>query len=399
MCALVALVSAEDGPSSANNDWPQWRGPNRNGVSPETAWSAEGKEDPLWETEVGLGYATVSVVDGRVYTTGWDEIGGMDVIWCLDENTGEEIWTHAYAAKRWDQFHGGGTLTTPSVEGDSVYVLNREGQFTCLNSRTGKVRWERQVKKEFELELPTWGFSASPLILEEAVILNVGQILAFDKKDGELIWETETSYGHAYSTPTDCELRGRACLAVMGGAALIILERKTGKELATKEWKTEYDVNAASPVFVGDDRLMISSGYGHGAALVELGEKGMEIETLWETKRLRNKMSTSVFIGEHLYGFDDKVLKCFDLEGNEKWAQRGLGEGALSAAGERLMIITSGGELVVAQANPEEFEELSRAKVAEGRVFWSMPVLSGGRIYCRGSLGHLVARDHRIGDQ
>ncbi|MEE8468779.1 MAG: alcohol dehydrogenase, partial [Planctomycetota bacterium] len=148
-----------------------------------------------------------------------------------------------------------------------------------------------------------------------------------------------------------------------------------------------------------DDRLLISSGYKHGAALVEVGEKGMQMEFLWETKGMQNESSTCVLIGEHLYGFDQAVLKCMDLEGNEKWAQRGLGKGALSAAGERLIIMTSRGELVVAQANAEEFEELSRAKVVDGGVCWSMPILSGGRIYCRNSLGNLVVRDHRVGDR
>lgn len=388
MPLLSLLLSTT--PTALPDDWPQWRGPARNGISAETGWTDEGRA--AWRREVGLGYSAVSVVDGRLYTAGWDEAKGEDVVWCLDADTGEELWTHRYPAQKWDKFHGGGTNTTPAVDGDEVYVLNREGRFTCLDAESGEVRWTKDVKAEYDLEIPTWGFGASPLVLDGLVILNVGPVLAFDGK-GELRWRTEGSYGHAYSTPTDCTLRGTPSLAVFNGDGLAIVALKDGSEIAFHEWKTKHDINAASPVAVGDDRVFISSGYDHGAALLELGASGLEV--VWETKGMRTQMATAVLVGGHLYGLDEAQLKCFDLEGKELWRERGIGKGALSAAGDRLLVMTGDGELVVAEASPEELRELSRAKVVEGGVCWTMPVLADGRVYCRNSLGELVCRDHR----
>ena len=326
---------------------------------------------------------------------GWDDDSEKDVVYCLDAETGEELWRHTYQAAKWAKFHGGGTNCTPSVEGDDVYVLNREGKYTLLEGKTGKVRWQLDLKKDHDLELPTWGFAASPLILDDMVVVHVGKVLAFKKGSQKLIWESD-DYGHAYSTPTACELAGKDVLAVMGGKSLVILDRRSGRELAQSTWKTKYDVNAASPVQVDDDRVWISSGYGHGGAMVRFD--GDSLEEVWATKGMRNQMATSLMIGEHLYGIDEAVLKCFDLDGNEVWAQRGIGKGALSAAGDRLLVHTSKGELVVVKATPEAYTELSRAKVTSGGVCWTMPVLVDGRVYLRSSKGQVVVRDHRTGN-
>ena len=376
-------------------DWPQWRGPDRNGISRETDWSSAGKAESVWSKKIGLGYSTASISDGRLYTAGWDEELGQDVVYCLDATTGEELWRHVYDADKWAQFHGGGTNCTPSVDGDNVYVLNREGNFTLLDARSGKVRWTIDIAKEYMVKPPTWGFAASPLVLDDMVVLNVGKVLAFEKGEKKLRWKSD-DYGHAYSTPTACRMAGKDVLAVMGGKSLVMLDQQSGSELAQSAWQTKYDVNAASPVVIDDERLWISSGYGHGGAMVVF--TGDEIIELWSTKKMKNQMATSLLIGDHIYGIDEAVLKCFDLEGEELWAQRGIGKGALSAAGDRLLVHTSKGELVVVTASPKGYEELSRAKVTSDGVCWTMPILVDGRIYLRSSVGELVARDHRTED-
>lgn len=391
LVVLALQAPAQDGAGPAPGDWPQWRGPQRDGISREVDWKAEGRT--LWEVEVGQGYSTVSVSDGRLYTVGYDEQAGLDVIWCLDAETGEERWVHTYPAKKWAQAHQGGTLSTPSVDGDRVYVLNREGRFSCLDAKTGVARFALNVEERFGLKPPTWGFSASPLVLDDMVVLNVGKVLAYEKGEPELLWSSKRSYGHAYSTPTDCTLRGKPCLAVLGSDGLAVLDRATGEELGLQPWKTKYDVNAASPVFVGDDRILISSGANHGAAVVELGADGLQV--VWESKVVRNHLSTSVLVGGHLYGLDESILKCMDVDGNELWRQRGLGKGALSAAGDRLIVVSSRGELIVAEASPKGYKELSREKVLDGGVCWTMPVLAHGRIYVKNRDGQLVCRDHR----
>lgn len=395
---LACLASA-----SFAEDWPQYRGPHGDGISTETGWTNEGRDG--WKGQVGLGYSSVVVRGDRLYTVGWvpaegaDEKSddGEDVVVCLDAATGERVWEHRYPAKRWAKFHGGGTNSTPSIDGDRLYVLNRESRFTCLDARTGKPHWSRVLLESDELEEPTWGFAASPLVLDEAVVVNVGKVLACDKQTGAAKWTTERDYGHAYSTPTAAKLAGKDVLAGVCGSGVFVLDRATGKELATSEWTTKYDVNAATPVVVGDDRLFVSSGYGHGATLLRF--TGDALESLWETKAMRNQMATSVLLGDHLYGLDEGVLKCFDLSGQEKWSERQIGKGAIGAAGDKLLLVTEDGELVVAAADPGGYRELSRAKVVDGGVCWTMPVLANGRIYARNSLGELACRDHRGTEQ
>ena len=393
--SLPFVLSALAPPASLGaNDWPQFRGPAGDGISRETQWSDEGRT--AWERQVGLGYSTVSVAGGKLYTAGWHE-QGEDVVVCLDATTGAPLWEHRYPAQKWDKFHGGGTSATPSVDGDRVYVLSNESRFTCLDAATGKVHWSKVLEEGMKLETPTWGFAASPLVLEEGVLLNVGKVVLCDKESGEARWTTEKDYGHAYSTPVATKLAGKDVLLVVGGQGLAVLDRKGGKELAFGEWKTKYDVNAASPVVVGDDRVFLSSGYGHGAALLRF--TGDALEKVWEVKDMRNQMATSVLIGEHLYGLDEGTLKCLDLAGKELWSERGLGKGSIGAAGDRLLLVSGDGELVIAKADPAGYRELARKKLVEGGVCWTMPVLADGRIYTRNSLGQLVCTDHRPTDQ
>jgi outer membrane protein assembly factor BamB len=385
------LLAAGSAPNDARDDWPQWGGPARTGVSEESSWSAEGKAEPLWAARVGLGYSSVAVANGRLYTLGFDKDLELDVVHCLDAKTGAEVWTYAYPSKIWDLYHKGGTLTTPAVDGDVVYVAEREGRVHCFDAATGEVRWEKQLTKEHGLDVPQWGFSASPLVVGDALVLNYGKVIALDKKTGAAKWNTEKSYGDAYSTPIDFTYKGAPALAVFTGAGLAILSAK-GDELALTPWKTKYDVNAMTPIVLGE-RMFISSGYDKGCALLDLS--GAEPKIAWESKAMRNQMSGAVHWEGHLYGFDDKVLKCIDLAGEEKWRERGLGQGALSIAGGRLIVMSEDGELVVAAAKPAAFEELARTKVFDGGTCWTVPVLSDGIVYVRNQVGELAALDHR----
>jgi outer membrane protein assembly factor BamB len=394
---LLALTLALHGTLAdpnpdARDDWPQWGGPTRNGISGETRWSSKGKAEPLWKVQIGIGYSSVAVHQQRVYTLGFDKELSLDVVHCLDAATGEEQWTYAYPAKIWDLYHGGGTLTTPAVEGERVYVSEREGWLHCLDRKSGEVVWARQAGQEFKLDAPQWGFSASPVVLGDAVILNYGKVFAFDKHAGKPVWQSKKSYGDAYSTPIDFALRGKPALAVFAGAGLVVLSPQDGSELAFTPWQTKYDVNAMTPVVL-DQRVFISSGYDKGCALIDLS--GKDPKVAWENKNMRNQMSGCVPWKGYLFGFDDKVLKCLDLEGKERWRERGLGQGALSIADGRLLVMSEDGELIVAEATPEAYRELARSKVFDGGTCWTVPVLSDGVVFVRNHAGELAALDHR----
>jgi outer membrane protein assembly factor BamB len=387
-----------DAPETAEaqwaQQWTQWQGPTRDGVSTETVWSVTGRPDPHWTAEVGVGYSSVAIADGRLFTLGFDEAGECDIVWCLDPETGEEIWIYTFPSLIHANFHGGGTLTTPVIDGDRLYTSSRFGRVFCFDVESGEVLWERDYGTEFSLRINFHGCSSSPLLLGERLILTLsGVTFAVNKMDGEILWQTPDSGEGGYSNPLPFDLEGRACLVVLDGTGLSLHDLETGEQLQFHEFPhSQGGLSAATPIVIGT-RVFISAAYNRGAALIELG--GEEPDFVWYCRRMRNKVSGCVSWNDHLFGFDESMLKCIDMEGKECWRVRGLGMGTVSLADGKLLVLSSKGELIVAEANGEEFVELSRRKVLDGGVYWTAPVLLNGLIYCRNSLGQLVCLDHR----
>lgn len=389
----VPTIAQEAAPKGA--DWPQWRGPAHNGISTETDWSLTGKDEPLWTKELGFGHSSFSISGGHVYTLGYDLDAGLDRVFCFDAASGEEIWQHSYPSEFWDNLHDGGTLTTPTVVGDAVYTSNREGKLFCLDAKTGDERWSHDLRKEFGLKPPRWGFAASPLVVDDRVYINLGKLIAFDRATGERVWMTDNNRGTAYSTPAAFERDGRSLLASFCGDGLAIIDQADGKEVAFYTFGNGLKISPATPVII-DDRIFVSTGYNLGCTMLRFD--GNTLTEEWSSKVMRNKMTGCILWEDHLYGFDESMLKCLDLDGNELWRKRGLGMGSLSMVNERLVILSGKGEVIVAEANSDEYVELSRLKALSGGVYWSTPVLSHGRVYCRNSLGGMACLDFRRTD-
>ena len=274
---------------------------------------------------------------------------------------------------------------------DVVYTSNREGKVFCFGSAEGDVRWSRDLRADMELEPPTWGFSASPLVVDDRVVLNMDRVIVLDRNTGEDVWVSEKGYGKAYSTPTAFELAGQSYLAVLSGSGLTVLERAAGSEVAHYGWSKEPEIYPMTPVVI-DDRIFISAGYDRGCAMLQF--KDGQLEELWSSRVMRNKMSGCVLWEGHLFGFDESILKCIDLDGKERWRERGMGTGSMTIAGGRLVVLSGRGQIIVAEANPDEYVELSRRDVLADGTAWSTPVLSNGRIYCRSSLGEMACLDY-----
>lgn len=381
------------------SDWPQWRGPERTGVSAETGWGIAAQSEPLWRAELGNGHSSFAIAEGQVYTLGYDAERGVDVVYCLGAEDGTEVWRHEYKSEIWDLAHDGGTLTTPTIDGDVVYTTNREGKLFCFDRGTGAIRWSRDAVAEHEVQPHTWGFSCSPLIIDGMVIVNYGQVHAFDKKTGADLWHTETNFGFAYSTPAPFQHADRELLAVLCGNGCAVIDRTDGEELAFYEWIKNPQIYPMTPVVIGD-RIFISAGYERGCSMLQFagGDDGYALTPIWESRVMRNKMSGAVLYKDHLFGFDESILKCIDLDGKEKWRKRGFGTGAMSIVGDRLVIITGRGKVIVAEADPNEYLELSSQDVLRTGTYWSTPVLSNGLLYCRNSYGSTACLDFRTED-
>ena len=376
-------------------DWPQWRGPNRDGVSAETGWSvtwpAEGPK-VLWKASVGAGCSSFAIVGNLAYTMGNQK--DTDSVYCLDSTTGKVIWQYDYSSPLNAQNFEGGPCTTPTVEGGLVYTLSRQGQLFCLNAGTGKVVWSKDFQKDFGARAPKWGYTGSPLVSGKMLILDVGgkgaSAVAFDKATGNVIWQAGDD-AESYSSPIAFRSGARECVAHFNAAGLVIRDIKDGKELSRFPWKTSYDVNPTTPIISGD-KIFISSGYGHGAALLQFADGS--IKPLWQSPSMKNKTNSSVLWKDNVYGFDESAsLTCLDLAtGTPKWKMNGLGTGSLMASDGKLIIMSEKGKLVVAEASPEAYKELAGAPVLNERS-WVVPVLANGRIYCRDNKGNVVCLD------
>lgn len=385
--------------SATAADWPQWRGPQRNGISEEKDWKAEwGSRPPrpLWKAQVGLGFSSFTVAGGRVFTTGHAD--GADTVFCLDAEKGAQVWKHSYPADLGDKYYEGGTSATPVVDGAMVYHLSRWGDTFCFDAASGKILWSKNVQKETGIRIPDWGFSGSPLVHGDLLVLNVGGAgLALDKTTGNILWKSDDDNA-GYSTPVPFR-RGDDAFALIGsGKSYLAVNLKTGTKAWEFPWPTRYGVNAADPIISGD-RVFISSGYNKGCALLKL-EGGTPVE-VWQNKELKNQLGSSVLVDGYLYGFDGDntvsraPLRCLELAtGAMEWEDVTIGPGALMAADGKLIVLTGKGELIIARANPRKFDVISRAQVITGKC-WSAPVLANGRIYVRNSTGEVVCLDVR----
>lgn len=389
MIAVVARIL----PTQAL-DWPQWRGPKRTGISEETGWSAtwpaEGPKR-VWNASVGIGYASMSVSQGKVYTMG--NVGEVDHVYCLDANTGKELWDHSYPCSSEDPNGYPGTRCTPTVDGDRVYTVSREGDLFCLNATNGKVVWSKNFPKDFRAEIPTWGFSGSPLVEVNLLLVEVGgpgaSVVAFNKMNGSIVWKNGSDHV-GYSSLAPYDYGGQRAFAVFSKEHIVGRTMRGGGELWRHPWKTSYGVNAATPIIQGD-KVFISSGYNFGAAVLQFSSRPPKI--VWQNKSMRNHVSSCVLWNNHIFGFDESELKCLEFAtGRMKWSEKGFGKGSLMAADGKLVIYGDSGKLAVAEASPDGFKQLASAQVLGGKSTWAVPVLANGKIYCR-SLDKLVALD------
>jgi outer membrane protein assembly factor BamB len=381
-------------------DWPQWRGPNRNGLSTEKGWldhwPAQGP--PIaWKASVGMGFSSFTVANGRVYTMG--NADNTDTIFCFDAATGREIWKHSYPADLGDKYFEGGTTGTPTVSEGRVFALSRWGDLFCLEAATGKIVWTNNVPKQTGAPIPSWGFAGSPTVLENLLLLNVGDAgLALNKMNGQVIWQSANKDA-GYSTPLPWKRDGQWAVLLGSGQSYLAVEAQTGKELWRIHWVTQYGVNAADPVIDGG-RIFISTGYGKGAALLQPGA-GPEPEVLWKSKVLRTQINGPVLIDGFLYGGDGDAsdrpaLKCVAIaDGKAQWSEPGVTANALMAADGKLIVLGDHGELMIAPASPKGFQPTARAQVLGGKC-WTVPVLANGLIFCRNSRGDVVCVDVRL---
>lgn len=386
----LCLVSTGQVLGASQSDWSQFRGPNQDGISTESHWNPQALTNGgqvLWKANVGAGYSSVAISGDKLFTMGNKD--NKDIVSALNIKDGAVLWQHSYACPS-----GGypGPRATPATDGKWVYTLSREGDLFCLNADTGAVQWQKNLTKDFQAANVQWGFSASPVIKSNMLLLNACEYgIGLNRMTGEKVWASPAGTG-GYAAPVLYQAGKTECLAMFGAKALYGVELNTGKKRWASSWTTSYDVNAADPIPL-DGKIFISSGYGKGATVVDIS--GAEPHNVWTSTVMRNHFSSCVLLNGFLYGIDGNAgngsLKCIDFAtGTEKWANN-LGFGSLTAAGDKLIVLNEKGELAIVKASPAAFELVASAGKILEKTCWTSPVLFHGMIFCRNDKGDIVA--------
>jgi len=396
-------------------DWPRWRGPNGDGISQETDWDPHalaGSPKILWNVNIGIGHSNVAIKDNRLYTMGIAEREG--VVYCLDAETGEEIWGYPYGVAPEPQ-------STPTIDGKYVYALSKEGILVCLKAKSGKPRWKKDLVSEYDVREPFYGFAGSPVIEGDLVVLTANTSgFAFEKKTGEKVWGSEKppkerycsdSNGVEYATPVVYDHGGKRYALVFSYKGLHSVEAETGKIFwlyDLEEIYINFSGHFADPIICNNTIFILGCSItSYGGILLDMGTK--EPQVLWKNKDMYSQISTPIQIEGYIYMYQGGVeeggsLRCLDVRKGEVMWEEKLGNKsiALMAADGKLIILEADGILHIAEANPSSYKEISRCTLPgakpgkEGfKKYWTPPVLCGGRIYCRNSYGNLVCIDVR----
>lgn len=381
------------------DDWPQWRGPERNGMSRETgwlkAWPEGGSPKIAWRAAIGKGHSAVSVANGRAYSMGWD--GRQDTVFCFDAVTGKEVWKQSYPCQTILQWPG--PRATPTIHKGTVYTLGQHGQLRAWDAETGKPRWQRDLPDDYNPDVD-YGFAWSPLIEGNLLILNAGSHgLAIHTRDGAIAWGDDHVKGACVSAVPFTHQGRRAMLIVnineqRSEANLVGVDAASGRELwRWNGWQEQWGAMGVDPI-IHEGKVVVTSAQENGQT-ARFTITGETLKQDWSTNRVTGYTGAVVLKDKHLYLVDSKgLLKCVDWNtGEVKWVRRGFDErGTLIASDGHLLIQTgASGKLFVVAADPSGYRELRQATVFDDNSdTYTSPVLANGRIYCRTYAGDIV---------
>jgi outer membrane protein assembly factor BamB len=389
-------------------DWPQFLGPTRNGVYSGADLAAKWPQagpPVVWKKDVGQGFSAPVVAQGRLIL--FHRIGDKEVVEALDAATGKPVWSFDYPTAYRDDFgFDEGPRAAPTVAGGRVYTFGAEGALHCIDFNTGKKIWSVETHKKFGVRKGFFGAACSPLVDEGRVLMNIGGsggagLVAFDAATGNVLWKA-TDQEASYSSPVIATIEGARHALFFTRAGLVDADPAMGKVRYQFPWRArmQASVNAAVPIVV-DDLVFLSASYGAGAVLLQVGSNGFK--KIWSSDdALTNHYATSVYKDGFLYGYHGRQeegpsLRCVEFKtGKVRWNVDGFRAGSITLAGDRLLILREGGEMVLAAASPAAYKPISTAKILPATIR-SYPALANGLLYVRNEKT-LVCLNLRKGD-
>jgi outer membrane protein assembly factor BamB len=401
LCILTLSECNQSGRtrSEFTQDWPYFRGPKQNGISDETLiWPEKGPKQ-VWKKNVSVGYSAVSVVDELAYTMG--NKNDTDMVFCLNAKTGAEIWKYSYSCEATyfppKPFDGPGA--TPTVYQGVVYTFSRSGHVFALDALTGTVIWKHNVIQQDGAISPQWGFSGSPLLDGNRVILNATNGgICLDRNTGATLWKTGILEG-GYASPVPIMRDGRKYVVIFGTQTVTVVDPADGSVLWETKRPQPIGLNAADPVVDGTS-LFVSAGRNSGGARYDIAGDTVPV---WDNKNMSNHWQSCVLWKGYIYGCDGNQasgagrspisLRCIDWKtGNIMWENKKIDFFGLIVVDSKLLMITDSGDLIAADASPSGYNEIGRSHVLEKYCF-TAPVIVNGYVYVRNSEGDLVCLD------
>ena len=383
---LDALPTAPAEVSETGANWPGFRGPERDGIARsvriETDWS---KSPPveLWRRPVGPGWSSFAVHGGRIYTQ--EQRGEHEVVACYDAANGNPVWFHRDKARFYESNGGAGPRATPTLNNGRVYTLGATGILNALDARDGAVVWSRNAASDTQTKVPGWGFSASPLVVGDLVVVaTAGTLAAYDAGTGEPRWLGPKG-DCCYSSPHRVTLNGVTQIVLMNGHGAVSVAPDDGRLLWQHKLPTGGRI--VQPALTGDGDLLLAQGEGADLYRIAVaqGDGGWTVEERWISEGLKPYFSDFVVHKGHAYGFDNGKIACIDLkDGAGKWDGGSYGSGQLILLPDQdvLLVVSEQGDLALVGATPDGFVEVARFKGIKGKT-WNHPVLAGDILLVR----------------
>ena len=377
--------------TSAPGDWPEFRGPNRDGVIRDVNIAKDWNAAPprlVWKKRVGPAWSSVIVIGNYLFTQ--EQRGESESVVAYEATTGKELWVHEDPVRFWEAVAGAGPRATPTFANGRLYTLGGAGLLNCLDAGTGKRYWSRDVATDAPAKPPMWGFSGSPLVVDNLVIAFGGgdsnSLLAYKIESGEIAWRAATSH-ESYSSPQLATIKGKRQCLMLGDRGLTSVDPATGAVLWEGGTAMPGAPRAVQPRALDDSHLVVGTLDGTGVTSIAVtSDTGdWKVSQLWTTTQMKPEFPDFVVHDGHIYGFDGAIFCCLDLAtGKRCWKEGRYGRGVVMLLPNQglLLVVSETGEAVLLSANPERNQELGRFRALEGKT-WNHPVIVRGRLYAR----------------
>lgn len=381
--SLPADLTHEDWEAPATR-FTDFLGPLRNGVVPGPSLLMD--PDPfspeeVWRRPVGGGYAGFVIADGLAITI--EQRKDEEVVVALDLRNGMDRWTRGYPGHFKETMGGNGPRATPTVSGQQVFALGAEGLLAALDLASGEELWKTNILQDAEAKNIQWGMSGAPLVSDDKVIVNPGgrdgsAVVAYHRDTGEILW-TAGQQKAGYSSPVLATIGGREQVMIFDAAGVAGHCFQSGQQLWRFPFSNAQGINVGQPLLLPEDQVFVSAGYNTGAALIQIQQLDdqWEAEEIWRNRNMKCKMGSAIYHDGYLYGLDDGILVCLDVQNGERqWKAGRYGHGQMILRDNILIVMAESGDLVIVDANPEAHRELARLPVLPGRKTWNAPALA-----------------------